>query len=210
MEVKIMKQLKKSFIIVFALMMVLGNTLSVSANNIDSVLLPYEDRLSEINEELGTNYKLATEDELNAVDTSMDNLIDFFTSMDLEEFEDYIMELHNNSLIEESTDCREENSIMPLADDSKQFYFYDKVHWFYLDTKTVTVNNVVYYNSFVDAGSGFDLTETYPQYSSYNYDYSVSSDSRKMTVKYYCTKYLSKYITDATKYTISHTYTAGT
>jgi len=86
-----MKQLKKSFIIVFTLMMVLGNTLSVSANNIDSVLLPYEDRLSEINEELGTNYKLATEDELNA----MDNLIDFFTSMDLEEFEDYIMELHN-------------------------------------------------------------------------------------------------------------------
>ena len=68
-----MKQLKKSFIIVFTLMMVLGNTLSVSANNIDSVLLPYEDRLSEINEELGTNYKLATEDELNA----MDNLIDF-------------------------------------------------------------------------------------------------------------------------------------
>ena len=141
-----MKQLRKSFIIVLALIMVLGNTLSVSASNIEDVLLPYEDRLSEINEELGTNYKLATEDELNAMDTSMDKLIDFFTSMDLEEFEDYIMELHNNSVIEENTDCREENGIMPLADDSKQFYFYDKVHWFYLDTKTVTVNNVVYYN----------------------------------------------------------------
>ena len=118
-----MKQLRKSFIIVLALIMVLGNTLSVSASNIEDVLLPYEDRLSEINEELGTNYKLATEDELNAMDTSMDKLIDFFTSMDLEEFEDYIMELHNNSVIEENTDCREENGIMPLADDSKQFYF---------------------------------------------------------------------------------------
>ena len=85
-----MKQLRKSFIIVLALIMVLGNTLSVSASNIEDVLLPYEDRLSEINEELGTNYKLATEDELNAMDTSMDKLIDFFTSMDLEEFEDYI------------------------------------------------------------------------------------------------------------------------
>lgn len=72
-----MKQLRKSFIIVLALIMVLGNTLSVSASNIEDVLLPYEDRLSEINEELGTNYKLATEDELNAMDTSMDKLIDF-------------------------------------------------------------------------------------------------------------------------------------
>lgn len=130
-----MKQLRKSFIIVLALIMVLGNTLSVSASNIEDVLLPYEDRLSEINEELGTNYKLATEDELNAMDTSMDKLIDFFTSMDLEEFEDYIMELHNNSVIEENTDCREENGIMPLADDSKQFYFYDKVHWLVLEYK---------------------------------------------------------------------------
>lgn len=77
MEVKNMKQLRKSFIIVLALIMVLGNTLSVSASNIEDVLLPYEDRLSEINEELGTNYKLATEDELNAMDTSMDKLIDF-------------------------------------------------------------------------------------------------------------------------------------
>lgn len=40
-----MKQLRKSFIIVLALIMVLGNTLSVSASNIEDVLLPYEDTL---------------------------------------------------------------------------------------------------------------------------------------------------------------------
>lgn len=45
MVVKNMKQLRKSFIIVLALIMVLGNTLSVSASNIEDVLLPYEDRL---------------------------------------------------------------------------------------------------------------------------------------------------------------------
>ena len=67
----------------------------------------------------------------------------------------------------------------------------------------------MYYNSFVDAGSGFDLTETYPLYNAYNYDYETSADSRKMTVTYYCTKYLSKYVTDSAKYTIPHTYTAG-
>ncbi|MDE7203711.1 MAG: hypothetical protein K2O91_17870 [Lachnospiraceae bacterium] len=204
-----MKQLRKSMVIVFMLLVVLGNTLMVSASSADDVLIPYQNRLDEINEKLGTNYKLASEDELKAVDSSMNMLTDFFIKMDLDQFEDYIVDLHNNSEFEEPADCVKQNDIMLLADDSKQFYFYDKVHWFYLDTKTITVNNIMYYNSFVDAGSGFDLTETYPQYSAYNYDYSTSADSRKMEVTYYCTKYLSKYVTDATKYTVKHTYTAG-
>lgn len=204
-----MKQLRKSMVIVLMLLVVLGNTLMVSASNAEDVLIPYQNRLNEINEKLGTNYKLASEDELKTVNSSINMLTEFFIKMDLDEFEDYIIKLHNNSKFEEPTNRGDQTGIMPLADDSKQFYFYDKVHWFYLDTKTVTVNNVVYYNSFVDAGSGFDLTETYPQYSAYKYDYSISSDSRKMEVTYYCTKYLSKYVTDATKYTIKHTYTAG-
>lgn len=204
-----MKALKKSFSVVLILTLLLGNTISVHASSVVDTLQPYEDKLSEINEELGTNYKLASEEELNAMDTSTSMMVEYITSMSIDEFENYIIELHNNSAISDRDKTVEDSGVMPLADESKQFYFYDKVHWFYLDTKTVTVNNVVYYNAFVDAGSGFDPTETYPQYSAYDYSYSVSADSRNMTVTYYCTKFLSKYVTDATMYTIPHTYIAG-
>lgn len=205
-----MKQLRKSMVIVLMLLVVLGNTLMVYASNTEDVLLPYQNRLNEINQKLGTNYKLASEDELKAADSSMNMLIDFITKMDLDEFEDYIIELHNNSDFEESTNRGEQIGITPLADEVKQFYFYDKVHWFYLESYVVTVNNVVYYNSFKKAGSGeVDATHTYPRYDAYDNDYSISSDSRKMDVTYYCIKYLSQYVTDGTKYTIKHTYTAG-
>ena len=146
-----MKALKKSFSVVLILTLLLGNTISVHASSVVDTLQPYEDKLSEINEELGTNYKLASEEELNAMDTSTSMMVEYITSMSIDEFENYIIELHNNSAISDRDKTVEDSGVMPLADESKQFYFYDKVHWFYLDTKTVTVNNVVYYNAFVDA-----------------------------------------------------------
>ncbi len=203
-----MKQLKKSMTICLLVLVVLGNTLVVSATNTEDILQPYQNKLNEINEKLGTSYKLASEDELNAIDSSMSMLTEFITNMNLDEFENYIMELHNNSEFEEPVDCREIPDIMPLADESYQIYIYEGVHYFYLKSKTVTVNNVVYYNSYVAAGSGVSGSH-YPYYESYNNDYSISSDSRKMEVTYYCTKYLSEFVTDAKKYTIKHTYTAG-
>ncbi len=55
-----MKQRKASMAIVLTLLVVLGNTMMVSASDAEDVLLPYQNRLNEINEELGTNYKLAS------------------------------------------------------------------------------------------------------------------------------------------------------
>lgn len=109
-------------------LVVLGNTLVVSATNTEDILQPYQNKLNEINEKLGTSYKLASEDELNAIDSSMSMLTEFITNMNLDEFENYIMELHNNSEFEEPVDCREIPDIMPLADESYQIYIYMRAY----------------------------------------------------------------------------------
>ena len=126
--------------------------------------------------------------------------------MSLDEFESYITDLYYKDHKSKETQGINQlsktvfsknrlpvNKVMKTVN-SQQFYFYDKVHWFELNTKVVTINNVVYYNSFISAKTGLDLTNSYPQYQSYNTSHTISADSRKMTVTYYCTKYLSQYI----------------
>ena len=217
-----MKVIKNSIVAVFALVIYIFSSLTVYASSDESVpLKEYESKLEEINVRLGTSYALASENELEIIGESMDSQKEFITAMSLDEFESYIIDLYYNDQKSRETQDTEQLSKTVFSDDqlsadkamravnSQQFHFYDNVHWFELNTKVVTVNNVVYYNSFVSAGTGFDLTNTYPQYKSYNTSYTVSADSRQMTVTYYCTRYLSQYITDGVSYSIPIVFTAG-
>ena len=202
--------------------MCLFRFLDAYASSEESVVLEkYENSLEKINRKLGTSFAFATETELRRIGESIDSQKDFITTMSLDEFESYITDLYYKDHKSKETQGINQlsktvfsknrlpvNKVMKTVN-SQQFYFYDKVHWFELNTKVVTINNVVYYNSFISAKTGLDLTNSYPQYQSYNTSHTISADSRKMTVTYYCTKYMSQYITDGTSYSIPVVFTAG-
>ena len=60
-------------------------------------MLPYREKLNLLNEELGTQYKIPTNEELAVTDMTVQELNDFYTSMDLNEFEEYILEMHDQN-----------------------------------------------------------------------------------------------------------------
>lgn len=134
--------------------------------------------------------------------------------MDLNEFEEYILEMHDQNA--QNSEARIQNviavndGISARATETEQFYYYSSSNrnYFTLKSKIVTVNNVAYYNSFVNAGYNSKATG-YPYYVPMSISYSVSSDSRQMTVSYNCSKYISATLIDTGYYTINVTYTAG-
>lgn len=77
------------------------------------VLIPYEEELESLNKEWGTNYKLQLED-----GNTEQEMIEYFTSMSMEEFREYIKEVHEldmESLKKEQTNknIRIEKNTLP-------------------------------------------------------------------------------------------------
>lgn len=91
LEGKVMKKrLKYALAILFALTLLVNGSFSALAATESDVLLPYREKLNLLNEELGTQYKIPTNEELAVTDMTVQELNDFYTSMDLNEFEEYI------------------------------------------------------------------------------------------------------------------------
>lgn len=203
LEGKVMKKrLKYALAILFALTLLVNGSFSALAATESDVLLPYREKLNLLNEELAVT------------DMTVQELNDFYTSMDLNEFEEYILEMHDQNA--QNSEARIQNviavndGISARATETEQFYYYSSSNrnYFTLKSKIVTVNNVAYYNSFVNAGYNSKATG-YPYYVPMSISYSVSSDSRQMTVSYNCSKYISATLIDTGYYTINVTYTAG-
>ena len=89
LEGKVMKKrLKYALAILFALTLLVNGSFSALAATESDVLLPYREKLNLLNEELGTQYKIPTNEELAVTDMTVQELNDFYTSMDLNEFEE--------------------------------------------------------------------------------------------------------------------------
>ena len=91
------KRLKYALAILFALTLLVNGSFSALAATESDVLLPYREKLNLLNEELGTQYKIPTNEELAVTDMTVQELNDFYTSMDLNEFEEYILEMHDQN-----------------------------------------------------------------------------------------------------------------
>lgn len=77
------KRLKYALAILFALTLLVNGSFSALAATESDVLLPYREKLNLLNEELGTQYKIPTNEELAVTDMTVQELNDFYTSMDL-------------------------------------------------------------------------------------------------------------------------------
>lgn len=208
------KRLKYAIAILFSLTFLIFNSFAVLSATESEILVPYKEKLAAFNKIMGTQYKIPTSEELSATDWTIQELNNFYTSMNLEEFENYISELHAQNIAD--NEAKPLNAVVAngwkssKATETEQFYYYSSTNknYFTLKSKIVTINNVAYYNSFVNAG--YNSTATgYPYYVPSSVSNSVSSDSREMTVSYKCSKYISATLIDTGYYTIDVIYTAG-
>lgn len=89
--------------IICALILAFSSAVSASAATEADTLKMYNEKLADINEKLGTQYKIPTREELTATDMTFQELIDFYTTMTLEEFETYILEMHTKNMSDNET-----------------------------------------------------------------------------------------------------------
>lgn len=203
-----MKKLSKGFLSVFfSMILIFATSLSVFASNYDDVLSPYKLKIQEFNNEMGTSYKIPTTDEAAAIGVTEDEIKSFYLSMSLDELENYLLEIYSSSSKDSVWNIEAPiNNISTRATQIVQQYYYS-ANYFTLISNVVKINGIAYYNSVVGAGCN-STPYAYPYYKPFSYSYSPSSDSRQITVKYVCSKYLSKTLIDTGSYTWNVTYTA--
>lgn len=205
-------KIKKILAILCTLSVFCCNDFAVFASEAD-VLKPYEEKLAEINNELGTSYKIPDANELSVTGMTEAELISFYTAMDMDEFESYILEMDENNQTEEIIVLQSpynKNGISLSATSSTQKYYYSTSNnnYLYIKTSVSTSGGKKYYSSINSLGSNSTATG-YPYYSVKSYSYSKSSNSRQVTCSYKCSKYLSSTIIDTGSYTVKVTFTAG-
>ena len=158
----------------------------------ENVMEPYEEKLDQINQELGTNFKFDDEGEL-----SKSEMEQFYTSMSVEEFDVYI----RNAIKKEQNigdffgaDTRNDWNIdsgIELMEVSKeQRYIYDTVHYLFVDVNINTEHGVTTYTAFKGAGDS-GSQGSYPFYRVKSCAANLSEDCKILSCNFSCYQYVA-------------------
>lgn len=202
-----------------------ASCIAVAAEN---PLETYDEIVSEFNDEYGTSYQIATPEQLEMTGQTMDEIVDFFTEMNEEEFWNYLCDIHSaelSSLSEESAFTFDEsnsvdvkvslNSINPPVGTEatyigKQYFYYSGS-----DTKSLWIEAMWSYGDGYYRYSPYlrDYSYTgdnnYPYYIPKNLNYTTQNDSREMACSFTCDRCIGNGVFDATVWTINVTFVAG-
>lgn len=198
--------LKKNIIVILAFCLAFGQVSFVHAQNEDDscLLQPYEEELEKLNEEWGTNYKIQVE---NAC--SEQEMIEYFTSMSLEEFEEYIKGVHEADMAGIKTETEERNINDKLRSLTySQYAYYDGNNALRIQAEINTSSSgVKTYDSIPSYGY---VQDHYPYYDPrIGATFTFSSDRKIATGRFKCIKYIGKNITDGVYYTITCKFNAA-
>lgn len=169
----------------------LAQPVTASAN--ENVMEPYEEKLNQINQELGTDLRFNAEDEV-----SISQMEQFYTSMSLEEFDVYIRNAIKNAQNYDKdlgTDIKNESGIEPLEETVEQRYIYDTVHYIYVKVNTNVEHGVRTYTAFHGAGDN-NSQGSYPYYSLTSYVANFSENKKVLYCNFSCYRYIAPNICD--------------
>lgn len=210
-----MSKISKSIIVMMLLILIFNQSTNVSAKENTDLLAPYELKLQELNNQLGTNYSLIPEETLIKNGGNIDSMTKFFTSLSMEQFEDYILSLN------QSTNCLETNDSGKISDEklsneiitysiitsTRQRYYYFGSNCLRIDADIHSIGSIYVYDNSINYGQSHT---SYPYYDpSQGFSYSFSADKTKVYCNFKCVKYLSQYIIDNVYYNINVTFSAG-
>jgi hypothetical protein len=147
-------------------------------------------------------------------------MVDFFTSMSMEQFDEYILNLFelnqsdNKQLIIATNDINANETlgdvITPNASTSNsQRYYYTGTNFLYITPIIQSIGRTYVYYSIPEYGQEH-THNTFPYYEpSLGFSYSFSTSQTQAYCSFSCVKYLAQYITDGVRYNINVTFTAG-
>lgn len=185
-----------TMLLLFVILFTNSGSIAKAETNEDA-LLPYEEKLEELNKELGTNYELSATD-----GDTYDEVVEFYSQMTINEFEEYIRKAYAGETEDPEVDT---GVIVPRSSSSQRFY-YDGINYFYM-TSTLTVENgVLRYSGIESTGS---RVVSYPAYKMTSYNFEFQNNKRKVKGTWKCVKCIAKNVIAAGSYTKSCTFEAG-
>lgn len=198
--------LKKNIIALVVIGLIFGQVSPVYAEKEDNSyqLLPYEEELEKLNEEWGTDYKIQSEDGYTERE-----MIEYFTSMSLEEFREYIEMLHEADIAGNEMEMEDRNNNDKLRSLTySQYAYYDGNNALRIQAEINTSSSgVKTYDSIPSYGC---VQDHYPYYDpSMGATFTFSSDRKIATGRFKCVRYIGKNIIDNVHYTITCKFNAA-
>ena len=158
-------------------------------------MIPYEKELESLNKEWGTSYKIQLEDKYTEQE-----MIEYFTSMSLEEFREYIEMLHEADIAGNEMEMEDRNNNDKLRSLTySQYAYYDGNNALRIQAEINTSSSgVKTYDSIPSYGC---VQDHYPYYDpSMGATFTFSSDRKIATGRFKCVRYIGKNIIDNVHY----------
>ena len=182
-------------------------------------LTPYREKLAELNRELRTSYAFPSEEQLAEEGESYADLVEFYTSMTLEEFRDYVLDAYQKSIasvdqtsaVNRAVAAGNQSIVIdvaePCAYSSTQRYYYTIVNYnnLYINATCYTGDGERYssINSYGESHTA------YPYYKPGSMDASYNTGRTKVTCIFHCVRYLAKNLIDDGLEPLVARFTAG-
>lgn len=219
---------KNKFIaVLLAATMSIPTATSYLAVAAEDPLNAYAEIMSEFNEEYGTSYQIATPEQLEKTGQSMDEIVDFFTEMNEEEFWDYLCDIHSANLsnisnenaftFDETNSMDVEvslNSVNPPIE--TQATYTGTQHFYYSgsSSKSLCISAMWSYGDGYYRYSPYLQNwgytgNSYPYFIPKNLSYTTQNASREMACSFTCDNCVGNGVFDLTVYTVNVTFTAG-
>lgn len=224
-----MKIINNLTIAILAFSISTSATASPIAFAVEDNLTSYMEILDEFNKEYGTSYQFATPTQLSVIGESVDKMTDFFCDMSEMEFYDYLYDAYLIDVTDENKYEQINTDEIDLSIEMEASMSYNEPDIIYQTTTTGTQHyyyrgsdkQSLYITASWTYGDGYNrysryLDEiyytytdgVYPYYAPYDSSYSLANYSREMDCTFYCTRYVSKYVTQG-NYIIPVTFVAG-
>lgn len=191
---------------------------SAKANAVD-VLTPYREKLAELNMEMGTSYAFPSEEQLAEEGESYADLVEFYTSMTMAEFRDYVLDAYQKSIASVDQTSSVNRAVaagnQSLVIDVAEPYSYSSTQRYYY---TITNYNNLYIKATCYTGGGERYSSVnsygeshtaYPYFKPTAMDKSFNTGKTKVICIFHCVRYLAKNLLDTEMEAIIIQFTAG-
>ena len=197
-------------LVLFYAIFLVPTRITVKAN--DDGLAKYRIALEELNSQLGTNYTFPTASQIEENGESYSDLVEFYTSMTISEFRNYVIMAYENEKndikikVEDSMDNTSKIDMQSYT--KRQRLFYDTKAQNYISL-TSTLYSADGKERYARVNSYNYHADTYPYYKPTSMSSSKSTDYTQVTCSFSCVKYVAKNLTDATTHTVRATFRAS-
>lgn len=206
-----MKLAQKCFVsCTLSMILLFSNVMPTFASNYANKMAPYEQKLNEINKELGTDYEFAYSDG----DIPEKEIINFYTSMSIDEFDAFIRDaINEDNILSQKMETQEYEYVYnlnpnPYGMKYDQKYYYDGLHYVGLQTTYDVRNFITVYTSadrWYDSGS----LGKYPYFSPYYCNTGLRNNNRSIYCVYDCQRFIAAGVKQPATVQIKVTFNVG-